>query len=221
MFPTHYEDVMERIDNGLRDYIPMIGNVENITESWSNFENPSVVVGHDCRFAGELFAETVAKVLLQHGIPVHLAKGFVSTPMISLGAKNYGASLGIIITASHNPPSYNGYKLKGFYGGPLLPDKIEEIELLINYVGSDAQKLKSISGWSLGAGNNQSGFNGLSAGYRATNGSYYGEGQLGVFWSKSEVYSYDARILELNTNNYPQTFREDKRNGYSVRCVKD
>lgn len=98
---------------------------------------------------------------------------------------------------------------------------IEEIELLINYVGSDAQKLKSISGWSLGSGNNQSGFNGLPAGYRATNGSYYGEGQLGVFWSKSEVYSYDARILELNTNNYPQTFREDKRNGYSIRCVKD
>jgi phosphomannomutase len=112
-----------------------VENVARVTEGtaiWlkKNFEKPSVVVGHDCRFAGELFAETVAKVMLQHEIPVHLAKGFVSTPMISLGAKNYGASLGIIITASHNPPSYNGYKLKGFYGGPLLPDKIEEIELL-------------------------------------------------------------------------------------------
>lgn len=113
-----------------------VENVARVTEgtvAWlkKNFENPSVVVGHDCRFAGELFTDTVAKVLLKNGIQVHLAKGFVSTPMISLGAKNYGASLGIIITASHNPPSYNGYKLKGFYGGPLLPDKIEEIELLI------------------------------------------------------------------------------------------
>jgi phosphomannomutase len=113
-----------------------VENVARVTEGtaiWlkKNFEKPSVVVGHDCRFAGELFAETVAKVLLQHGIAVHLAKGFVSTPMISLGAKNYGASLGIIITASHNPPAYNGFKLKGFYGGPLLPDKIEEVELLI------------------------------------------------------------------------------------------
>jgi phosphomannomutase len=51
--------------------------------------------------------------------------------MISLGAKNYNASVGIIITASHNPPAYNGFKLKGHYGGPLLPEKIEEIEALI------------------------------------------------------------------------------------------
>jgi phosphomannomutase len=88
--------------DGWRAIIADDFTVENVarvtigTAIWlkKNFENPSVVVGHDCRFAGELFAETVAKVMLQHGIPVHLAKGFVSTPMISLGAKNYGASLG-------------------------------------------------------------------------------------------------------------------------------
>jgi phosphomannomutase len=62
---------------------------------------------------------------------VYLAKDFVSTPMISLGALKLGASLGIIITASHNPPSYNGYKLKGHYGGPLIPEKIQEIEDII------------------------------------------------------------------------------------------
>lgn len=91
----------------------------------------SVVLGHDCRFGGELFVETVAKVLIQHGIKVYMAKGFVSTPMISLGAVKYKASLGIIITASHNPASYNGFKLKGPYGGPLLPEQVEEIENLI------------------------------------------------------------------------------------------
>ncbi|MFN5370026.1 MAG: phosphoglucomutase/phosphomannomutase family protein, partial [Bacteroidia bacterium] len=69
--------------------------------------------------------------------------GFVSTPMISLGAKNYKASLGIIITASHNPPAYNGYKLKGHYGGPLLPDKIEEIEDLIPESVNNAYKALS------------------------------------------------------------------------------
>ncbi|MEK6615480.1 MAG: phosphoglucomutase/phosphomannomutase family protein [Bacteroidota bacterium] len=91
----------------------------------------SVVVGHDCRFGGELFAETVAKVLAHHGIKVFLAKGFVSTPMISFGTVKYKAHLGIIITASHNPSSYNGFKLKGHYGGPLLPEQVQEIENLI------------------------------------------------------------------------------------------
>ena len=51
----------------------------------ANFTNPSVVIGHDCRFAGELFAETTAKVLANQGVIVRMAKGFVSTPMVSLG----------------------------------------------------------------------------------------------------------------------------------------
>jgi phosphomannomutase len=99
--------------------------------SGAGAKRPSVVVGHDCRFGGALFAETVTKVMNAHGIKVFLAEGFVSTPMISLGALNLKASLGIIITASHNPPSYNGFKLKGGYGGPLLPEKIQEVEDLI------------------------------------------------------------------------------------------
>jgi phosphomannomutase len=108
-------------------------NVARVTEAtalWlkKKFENPSVVVGHDCRFAGELFAHTTAKVFLAHGIKVYLAKGFISTPMISLGAVKYKTSLGIIITASHNPPAYNGYKIKAHYGGPLGPELVQEIE---------------------------------------------------------------------------------------------
>jgi phosphomannomutase len=51
--------------------------------------------------------------------------------MISLGVVKYKATLGIIITASHNPPSYNGFKLKGNYGGPLLPEQVSEIENMI------------------------------------------------------------------------------------------
>jgi phosphomannomutase len=113
-----------------------VENVTRVTEAtakWLLKHNPSptVVVGHDCRFAGELFAETVAKVMAKNNIKVHIARGFVSTPMVSLGTKRMNADLGIIITASHNPPSYNGYKLKGAYGGPLLPEKTQEIEDLI------------------------------------------------------------------------------------------
>ena len=93
-----------------------------------NNENPSVVIGHDCRFAGELFAEIAAKVLASKGVLVKIAKGFVSTPMVSLGVVREKASLGVVITASHNPPSYNGYKLKGDFGGPLLPVDITAVE---------------------------------------------------------------------------------------------
>jgi len=110
-----------------------VARVADATATWlkSNFQDPSIVIGHDCRFAGELFAETSAKVMILRGIKVFLAKGFVSTPMVSLGNVKYKSSAGIIITASHNPPDYNGFKLKGSYGGPMLPEKIEEIENLI------------------------------------------------------------------------------------------
>jgi phosphomannomutase len=114
------------------------------TAAWlnKNFKSPSVVVGHDCRFAGELFAEAVAKVLCSKGVKVYLSKGFVSTPMVSFGAKKYGASLGVIITASHNPPSYNGYKLKSQFGGPLTPELVQEVEDLIpDKAGVDVQKI--------------------------------------------------------------------------------
>jgi len=92
---------------------------------------PVIVVGHDCRFGGELFAETVSKVMCANGVKVLLAKGFVSTPMISMAVLHLKALQGVIITASHNPPSYNGYKLKGAHGGPSSPKDIAAVEALI------------------------------------------------------------------------------------------
>ncbi|MDQ3050340.1 MAG: phosphoglucomutase/phosphomannomutase family protein [Bacteroidota bacterium] len=115
--------------------------VAEATATWmlQQSKSPKVVVGHDCRFGGELFAETVAKVMCSKGIKTFLAKGFVSTPMISLGAVKTGSDVGVIITASHNPAEYNGYKLKGSYGGPLLPSMVTEIENMIQ----DAPSLKT------------------------------------------------------------------------------
>ncbi len=95
------------------------------------FEAPVVVIGHDCRFAGQLFAETAARVLAANGVKVLFSKGFISTPMISLGVLKLGAQQGVVITASHNPPSYNGYKLKGAHGGPSSPKDIAGVEALI------------------------------------------------------------------------------------------
>ncbi len=92
---------------------------------------PVVLIGHDCRFGGKLFAETAAKVLCANGVKVLLADGFISTPMISLGVLKLGAHQGVVITASHNPPTYNGYKLKGPHGGPSSPKHIAAVEALI------------------------------------------------------------------------------------------
>ena len=113
-----------------------VGNVSRVayaTAKWTlkNFKNPSIVIGHDCRFGGKLFMETAVKVFLSKGIKVYLANNFISTPMISLGVRELKASLGVVITASHNPPDYNGYKLKGHFGGPLSSEKVSEVESLV------------------------------------------------------------------------------------------
>lgn len=100
---------------------------------WLNdkYQHPKAVVGHDCRFGGALFAQTTAKVLHHMGIEVVMANQFVTTPMLSLAVLEHQAQIGIVITASHNPPEYNGYKLKGHFGGPLLPKDIQAVEDLI------------------------------------------------------------------------------------------
>ncbi len=113
-----------------KDYtVDNVKRVAEATAKWLKKNNGSqVVVGHDCRFAGQLFAETTAQTLGKHGIKVRLAKSFVSTPMVSLGVVKTGSDLGVVITASHNPPSYNGYKLKSNLGGPMIPAQIAEVE---------------------------------------------------------------------------------------------
>ncbi|MFT5382619.1 MAG: phosphomannomutase [Saprospiraceae bacterium] len=113
-----------------KDYT--VDNVIRVAEGtaiWMQQNDLSkVVIGHDSRFAGQLFAETTAQVFGAYGIKVHLAKGFVSTPMVSLGVVRTKSDLGVVITASHNPPSYNGYKLKSSFGGPTIPIHIAQVE---------------------------------------------------------------------------------------------
>ena len=114
-----------------------VGNVKRVayaTALWlrKHYQEPSAVVGNDCRFAGKLFADTTACVLASQGIKVYRSENtFVSTPMVSLGTVKLQADAGIILTASHNPAEYNGYKIKASYGGPATPAMIDEVEALI------------------------------------------------------------------------------------------
>lgn len=88
----------------------------------------SVVVAHDTRFQGGAFAQFVARVFASAGVRVRLASGFATTPAASWATAEYGATAGIVVTASHNPPEYNGFKIKGHFGGPATPAMIAEVE---------------------------------------------------------------------------------------------
>ncbi|MCY7411205.1 MAG: phosphoglucomutase/phosphomannomutase family protein [Chitinophagales bacterium] len=129
-----------------QDYtVDNVKRVAQATALWikKNYPTPKVVIGYDCRFGGQLFAEATAQVMCAHGVKTFLAEGFVSTPMVSLGTKHYGAGIGVVITASHNPPSYNGYKLKGEHGGPSSPAVIAEVESMIPDVADEQNVLLS------------------------------------------------------------------------------
>lgn len=87
-----------------------------------------IVIGYDARFMGREFAEKSAEVMANTGIKVKLADSIVSTPMISLLTRLENAAAGIVITASHNPPKWNGFKIKGDFGGPAHPETITKVE---------------------------------------------------------------------------------------------
>lgn len=107
-----------------------VARVSYATAKWllNRTPNPTVVIGHDCRFAGQLFTEAAIKVLTEMGVKVLTHNGFVSTPMVSLATVKLKANAGIVITASHNPPSYNGFKIKDSFGGPAAPAEITLVE---------------------------------------------------------------------------------------------
>lgn len=75
-----------------------------------NFENPSVAIAYDSRIKSEDFAKGAAGVLAANGIKVYIYPELVPTPMLSFAVRRLGCCSGIIITASHNPSKYNGYK---------------------------------------------------------------------------------------------------------------
>ena len=76
----------------------------------SEYENPSVAIAYDSRIKSELFAKSAAGVLAANGIKVYIYKELVPTPMLSFAVRELKCKSGIIITASHNPAEYNGYK---------------------------------------------------------------------------------------------------------------
>ncbi len=87
-----------------------------------------LVVGYDTRFASEDFATAVAEVAAGNGIKTLLADRAAPTPVVSYNLVDRGAGAGAVITASHNPPQWNGFKFKPDYGGTASPEVTTELE---------------------------------------------------------------------------------------------
>ena len=76
-----------------------------------NFPAPSVAIAYDSRIHSDLFAQTAAEIFAANGIQVHLYPKLMPTPSLSFAVRDLHCSGGIVITASHNPSKYNGYKV--------------------------------------------------------------------------------------------------------------
>ena len=109
------------------------------TNSWNNgypidehVDLEKMIVGFDTRFLSDRYASEVARVLAANGYTVFLTQADAPTPAISYSVKHMGAIGGIMITASHNAPRYNGVKLKAFYGGAATSEQCRQIEVYLN-----------------------------------------------------------------------------------------
>ena len=109
-------------------------NVRRCTQGFASYlqaqgkAGGKVVVGHDQRFSGEYFAAAVAEVLAANGFQVLLTKGATPTPVISYAVVAQGAVGAVNVTASHNPPTDNGFKVRDEHGGAIAPDGLADIE---------------------------------------------------------------------------------------------
>ncbi|CAG7840775.1 phosphoglucomutase [Clostridium novyi B str. ATCC 27606] len=119
------------------------GLSEYLLNKYKN-EDISVSIAYDSRIKSQQFATAVALTLCGNGIKVNLFESLRPTPMLSYTVKHLKCKAGIVITASHNPKQYNGYKVYGEDGGQVTDKKAQEI---INYVEKiqDFSKVKSMS----------------------------------------------------------------------------
>lgn len=111
-----------------------MANVRRVAQALADYigsgktSSPTVVVGYDTRFLSRRYAEEVASVLAANAIGVLFTDRATPSPVVSFTVKRLSLAGGVMITASHNPPEYNGIKFKGDYGGSALPEMTRQIE---------------------------------------------------------------------------------------------
>jgi phosphomannomutase len=113
-------------------------NVARAAQAYAEYllaqHTPKVVIGYDTRFCARDFAETVAQVMAANGVETLLSGSYLPTPALSFAVKHYQAGGGVMLTASHNPPKYLGFKIKGPYGGTATPDSYQAVSENVEHV---------------------------------------------------------------------------------------
>jgi phosphomannomutase len=113
-------------------------NLERVSQAYADFllseisSTPFVVVGYDCRFMSENFAARAAEVMAGNGCRVAQFSQAMPTPLISWAVKELQANGGVVITASHNPADFNGFKIKAPWGGSAAPETTGTVERLVD-----------------------------------------------------------------------------------------
>ena len=140
---------------GLRGIIGAGNNRMNVytvskaTQGFANylnesFENPSVAVAYDSRNMSKEFATAAALTLCANGVKVFLYESLRPTPVLSFAVRHLNCKGGIVVTASHNPKLYNGYKVYDEFGGQVTDEKANKIISLVNDV-KDFSMIKNMS----------------------------------------------------------------------------
>ena len=95
-------------------------------------KTPKIVIAYDCRNNSTAFAQAVANVFTANNIDTYLFSSLRPTPVLSFAVRHLAADAGIVLTASHNPPEYNGYKVYNQHGGQIVPPEDDAIMGEIN-----------------------------------------------------------------------------------------
>ncbi|WP_435622747.1 phospho-sugar mutase [Flagellimonas sp.] len=108
-------------------------------------EDLKVVIAYDCRHNSDTLSRTVAEIFSANGIQVYLFSKLRTTPELSFAVRHLGCHVGIVLTASHNPPEYNGYKVYWGDGGQIVPPQDGEIIAEINSLSFEDIQLNANS----------------------------------------------------------------------------
>jgi len=144
-------------------------NLDRVAQAYADFlksehkDTALVVVGFDRRFLSEYFAQHAAEIMSGNGFRVAMFSEAAPTPVISWAVKNLGAAGGIVITASHNPATFNGFKIKAPWGGSADSETTAKVEKLVDVNAPRQTEILSVESSLL---------NGAIATYREQIGNY-------------------------------------------------